>query len=105
MSFHFIPVNSTYRVQNNGKLYIDEIVRWHVIFLSIISDRGDHFTSHYWRYFQRSLGTQVKLNTSIQPHTDGQVVCTIQTLEEMVRACLIDFKGSWDDHFPLIEFS
>ena len=35
---------------------------------------------------------------------DGQTELTIQTLEDMMRDCVIDFKGSWDDHLPLIEF-
>ena len=36
---------------------------------------------------------------------DGQAERTIQTLEDILRACVIDFKGSWDDHLPLIEFA
>ena len=60
-SAHFIPVKSTYRAEDYARLYIDEIVRWHGIPLSIISDRGARFTSHFWRSFQKSLGTQVKL--------------------------------------------
>ena len=51
------------------------------------------------------LGTQVKLSTSFHPQIDGQAERTIQTLEDMLRVCVIDFRGSWDDHFPLIDFS
>ena len=47
----------------------------------------------------------MKLSTAFHPQTDGQAQRTIQTLEDMLRACMIDFRGSWDDHFPLIEFS
>ena len=104
-SAHFIPVKSTYRAEDYARLYIDEIVRWHGIPLSIISDRGAQFTSHFWRSFQKSLGTQVKLSTAFHPQTDGQAERTIQTLEDMLRACVIDFRGNWDDHLPLIEFS
>ena len=53
-SAHFIYVKSTYRAEDYGKLYIDEIMRWHRIPLSIISDRGAQFTSHFWRSFQRA---------------------------------------------------
>ena len=56
-SLHFIPVKSTYRVEDYVRLYIDEIVRMHVISLSIIYDRGSQFTSHFWGSFQKSLGT------------------------------------------------
>ena len=69
---HFIPMKSMYMAEYYAKLYSDEIVRWHGIHLSIISDGGAQFTSHFWRSFQKSLGTQVKLITPFQSHTDGQ---------------------------------
>ena len=47
----------------------------------------------------------MKLSTAFHPQTDGQAERTIQTLEDMLRACVIEFRGSWDDHLPLIEFS
>ena len=47
----------------------------------------------------------MKLTTAFHPQTDGKAERTIQTLEDMLRACVIDFKGSWEDHLPLIEFS
>ena len=47
----------------------------------------------------------MKLSTTFHPHMDGQAESTIQTLEYMLRDCVIDFKGNWDDHLPLIEFS
>ena len=71
-SSHFIPLTSTYRAEDNARLYIDKIVSWHGILLSIISDRGAQFTSHLWRYFHKSLGMQVKLSTTFNPQTDGQ---------------------------------
>ncbi len=91
--------------EDYAKLYINEIVRLHGVPLSIISDRGPQFTSHFWKSFQKGLGTQVNLSTTFHPQTDGQAERTIQTLEDMLRACVIDFKGSWDDHLPLIEFA
>ena len=47
----------------------------------------------------------MKLSTNFHPQTDGQAECTIHTLEDMLRTCVIDFKGNWDDHLPLIEFA
>src|SRR5687767_4051375 len=55
--------------------------------------------------FKKGLGTKVKLSTTFHPQTDGQAERTIQTLEDMLRACVIDFQGSWDEHLPLIEFA
>ena len=76
-------------------------MRIHGVPLSIILDRGTQFTSHFWKPFQNGLGTKVKLSITIHPQTDGLAERTIQTLENMFRACVIDFKGNWDDHLPL----
>ena len=64
-SAHVILVNSTNRVEDYAKLYIDEIVRLNVIPFSIISDRGSQFNLYLRRSFQKSLGLQVKLSTAL----------------------------------------
>ena len=92
-------------MEDYARIFIDEIVCHHVIMLSIISDRGVQLTSRFWRSFQRGSGTKVKFSTTFHPQTNGQAECTIETLEEMLRVCIIDFKGNWDKHFPLVEFA
>ncbi|GJY10725.1 putative reverse transcriptase domain-containing protein [Tanacetum coccineum] len=62
-------------------------------------------TSHFWQMVQKALGTRLDLSTAYHPQTDGQSERTIQTLEDMLRACVIDFGDSWDVHLPLAEFS
>nr|GEY41203.1 putative retroelement [Tanacetum cinerariifolium] len=57
------------------------------------------------RTVQKALGTSLDMSTAYHPQTDGQSECTIQTLEDMLRACVIDSGGSWDVHLPLAEFS
>ncbi|WMV24090.1 hypothetical protein MTR67_017475 [Solanum verrucosum] len=59
----------------------------------------------FWKYFSKELRTRVNLSTAFHPQTDGKVECTIQNMEEMLRACVIDFKDNWDDQLPLIEFA
>ena len=100
-----MAVKTTYSTEDYAKLYINEIVRLHGVPLSIISYRGPQFTSHLWKSFQKGLGTQVNLSTKFHPQTNGQAEHTIQTLEDMLRSWVIDFKGSWHDHLPLIEFA
>ena len=77
-------------------------MRFHEVSLSIISCRGPQFTFHFWKSFQKGLGTQVKLSKTFHPQKDGQEDRTIHTLENMLRACVIDFNGSRYDHLPLI---
>ncbi|GJT28843.1 putative reverse transcriptase domain-containing protein [Tanacetum coccineum] len=77
----------------------------HGVPVSIISDRDPRFASRFWRSLQKSLGTNLDMSTAYHPETDGQSERTIQTLEDMLRACMIDFSSDWDKHLPLAEFS
>lgn len=104
-SAHFLPIRETYPMERLARLYISEIVAKHGIPVSIISDRDGRFTSRFWQSLQSALGSRLDMSTAYHPQTDGQSERTIQTLEDMLRACAIDFGGSWDRHLPLIEFS
>ena len=66
-SSRFLAVKTTDSAEDYAKLYINEIVRLHGVPLSIISDRGPQFTSHFWKSFQKGLGTQVNLSTTFHP--------------------------------------
>ena len=101
----FLVIKPTDSTKDYAKLYINEIVRLHGVPLSIISDRGPQFTSQFWKSFHKGLGTQVNLSTTFPPQTDGQEEYTMQTLEDMLRECAINLKGSWGYHLHLIEFS
>ncbi|WMV24810.1 hypothetical protein MTR67_018195 [Solanum verrucosum] len=59
----------------------------------------------FWKSFQKGLGTKVNISTIFHPEIDGQAERTIQTLEDMLRACVIDFKGNWEDYMSLVEFA
>ncbi|GJY14972.1 putative reverse transcriptase domain-containing protein [Tanacetum coccineum] len=85
------------------RLYIKEIVSRHGVPISIISDRDCHFTSRFWQLLQNTLGTQLDMSTAYHPETDGQSERTIQTLKDILRACVIDFGKGWEKHLPLAE--
>ncbi|GJY77840.1 reverse transcriptase domain-containing protein, partial [Tanacetum coccineum] len=102
---HFLPIREDYSMEKLARLYTDEIVARHGVPVSIISDRDARFTSRLWQTFQKALGTRLDMSTAYHPQTDGQSERTIQTLKDMLRACVIDFSGSWDVHLPLTEFS
>lgn len=104
-SAHFLPIREDYTMDKLARLYIKEIVARHGVPISIISDRDSRFTSNFWQMLQKSLGTHLEMSTAYHPQTDGQTERTIQTLEDMLRACAIDFGGNWDTHLPLVEFS
>ncbi|GJS62106.1 reverse transcriptase domain-containing protein [Tanacetum coccineum] len=104
-SAHFIPIRATDSMETLTRLYIKEIVSRHGIPISIISDRDSHFTSRFWQSLQNALGTQQDMSTTYHPKTDGQSERTIQTLEDILRACVIDFGKGWDKHLTLVEFS
>ncbi|GKD59458.1 putative reverse transcriptase domain-containing protein [Tanacetum coccineum] len=85
--------------------YLKEVVSRHGVPVSIISDQDSKFTSHFWKSLNDALVTQLDMSTAYHPQTDGQSERTIQTLEYMLRACVMDFKKGWDKHLPLIVFS
>ncbi|GKB05693.1 putative reverse transcriptase domain-containing protein [Tanacetum coccineum] len=104
-SAYFIPTRATDSMETLTWLYIMEIVSRHGVSISIVSDHDSHFTSRFWQSMQSSLGTQLDMSTSYHLETDGQSKRTIQTLEDMLRACVIDFGKGWERHLPLVEFS
>ncbi|GKF52170.1 reverse transcriptase domain-containing protein [Tanacetum coccineum] len=89
-SAHFIPTRETDSMENLTRLYIKEIVSQHRVPISIISDLDNHFTSRFWQSLQSTLGTQLDMSTAYHPKIDGQSERTIQTLEDMLRARVID---------------
>ncbi|GAU50497.1 hypothetical protein TSUD_242400 [Trifolium subterraneum] len=92
-STHFLVVKSTYKASRYAELFLEEIVKLHGVPLSIVSDRDPTFTSHFWRAFRKAMGTRLRMSTSNHPQTDGQSERTIQTLEDMLRACVLEDVG------------
>ena len=104
-SAHFIPIRKTSDLGALARLYLKEIVRLHGAPRSIVSDRDSRFVSRFWTSLQEALGTKLSMSTAYHPQSDGQTERTIQTLEDMLRACVLDFGGSWEEHLHLVEFA
>ncbi|GJV13524.1 putative reverse transcriptase domain-containing protein [Tanacetum coccineum] len=98
------PEIPDYKIDRLARLYLNEIVARYGMPISIISDQDSRFTSRFWQTMQEALRTHLDMSTTYHPQTDGQSECTIQTLEDMIRAYVLDFGGSWDVHLPLVEF-
>ncbi|GJR25218.1 reverse transcriptase domain-containing protein [Tanacetum coccineum] len=93
-STHFMPMKETDSMEKLTRLYLKEVVSRHGVPVLIISDRDSRFTSHFWQSLQKALGTQLDMSIAYHLQIDGQSERTIQTLEDMLRACVIDFgKG------------
>ncbi|XP_052732478.1 uncharacterized protein LOC128196266 [Vigna angularis] len=104
-SAHFLAINLKMSMTNLAKLYIKEIVRLHGVPSSIVSDRDTRFTSRFWRSLQSELGSKLQMSSAYHPQTDGQSERTIQTLEDLLRTCVLDHMGVWDEVLPLVEFT
>nr|GEU58548.1 reverse transcriptase domain-containing protein [Tanacetum cinerariifolium] len=94
-----------YKIEQLARLYINDIVARHEVPVSIISDRNGRFTLMFCQTLQEALGIRLDMSTAYHPKMDGQSERTIQTLKDMLRACVIDFGCSWDTHLPLAKFS
>nr|GEY14380.1 reverse transcriptase domain-containing protein [Tanacetum cinerariifolium] len=104
-SAHFLPMREDDTLEKLMRQYLKEVVLRHGVSVSIISDHDGRFTSHFWKSLNRALGTRLDMSTTYHPETNGQSERTIQTLEDMLRACVLDFGKGWDKHLPLVEFS
>ncbi|GJS08059.1 putative reverse transcriptase domain-containing protein [Tanacetum coccineum] len=104
-SAHFLPMKKTDSMEKLTQLYLKEIICRHSVPVSIISDIDSRFALELWRSLQNVLGTDVNMSIAYHPQTDGQSKRIIQTLEDMLRACVVDFGSIWDRHLPLVKFS
>nr|GEX14937.1 hypothetical protein [Tanacetum cinerariifolium] len=100
-----LTLKETGPIDKLARLYLKEVVTRHGILVLIICDCDPRFTSNFWKSFQKAMGTRLDMSTAYHPQTDGQSERTIQTLEYMLRACVIDFGNGWERHLPLIKFS
>ena len=89
-SAHFLPMRINHSMQKLAEMYIEEIVKLHGIPSSIVSDRDPRFTSRFWKSLQDALGTKLRMSSAYHPQTDGQTEMIIQSLEDLLRACVLD---------------
>ena len=87
------------------QLYVKEIVRLYGIPLDIVSDRDQRFYAHFWQALQNAFGIKLNFSSSYHPETNGQIERVNQILEDMLKACVLEFQGKWKYDLPLMEFS
>jgi len=91
---HFLPINQKWSMDELAELYVQEVVRLHGVPESMVSDRDPRFTSQFWQSLQAALGTQLRMSSAYHPQTDGQFERTTQSLEDLLRSCVLDHMGN-----------
>jgi hypothetical protein len=104
-STHFIPIKVKDLMDKLARLYVQNIVYLHGVSSTIISDKDSHFTSRFWQSLQKEMGMELKFSTAFHPQIDSQFEWMNQIIGDMLRACVLEFKGSWVQYLPLIEFA
>jgi transposase InsO family protein len=102
---HFIPIKTTYSGPQLTELYMSRIVYLHGVPEKIVSDRGTQFTSKFWERLFETLDTQLRFSSAYPPQTNCQTERVNQILEDMLRACALQYERSWDKSIPYAEFS
>ena len=98
-------MKTTYTSAKLAKIYMTRIICLHGVPRTIVSDRGTQFTSKFWNQLHETLGTRLEFSIAFHLQTDGKTERVNQILEDMLRACALDYGSSWDDNFPYAEFS
>ncbi|XP_073153742.1 uncharacterized protein [Henckelia pumila] len=102
---HSLPVRNNFSMNQYAELYIREVVRLHGVPARIVSDKDPRFTLNFWKSLHHGLGKKLAFSTAFHPQADGQSERVIQILEDLLRACMINFGGNWESKLPLVEFT
>jgi transposase InsO family protein len=101
---HYISIKTTYSRLQLTELYMSRIVYLHGVPKKIVSDKGTQFTSRFWERLHETLDTQLCFSSAYHPQTDGQTEMVNQTLEDMLRACALQYGRSWDKSLSYAKF-
>jgi hypothetical protein len=102
---HFIPIKTIYSRPQLAELYMSRIVCLHGVLKKIVSNRGTQFTLKFWERLHEALDTQLRFSSAYHPQTDGQTERVNQIVEDMLRACALQYGRSWDKSLPYTKFS
>lgn len=100
-SAHFLSIHTNSFLEKLVELYITEIERLHGMTMSVVSNNDPRF----WKTLHVSFGVKLNFSTTFHPLTNSQLERVIQILNDMLRACIIDFENSWEWYFSLVEYS
>ncbi|CAA0831291.1 Unknown protein, partial [Striga hermonthica] len=101
---HFLPVSMKMSLDKLAAIYTHGFIRLHGVPVTIVSDRDPRFVSRFWHNLHEAMGTKLEFSSAYHPETDGQSERTIQTLEDMLRAFVVDRGAKWESLLPYAEF-
>jgi hypothetical protein len=101
---HFIPVNSTHKVDDIAEIYMCAFVKLHGVPKTIVSDRDSKFTSNFWKGLSNGFGTSLNFITTYHPETNGQTERVNHLIEDMLRMYVMHKPSKWEDYLDLAEF-
>jgi hypothetical protein len=101
---HFIPIKTTYFGLQLAELYMSRIVCLHGVPKKIVFNRGTQFTLRFWETLHETLDTQLRFSSAYHPQTNCQTGRVNQILEDMLRACALQYGRSWDKSLPYAKF-
>jgi hypothetical protein len=104
-SAHFIPISTKYQVEKYAEIYIAHVLCLHRVLKTVISDQGSQFVTRFWEQLHTSLGTHLIHSLAYHTQIDGQTEQVNQILEDMLRACVMEYQESWDKILPWVELS
>jgi hypothetical protein len=102
---HFLPIKTSYPVITYAQIYIARILSLHGVPKTIVLECGPQFVSKFWEELHKSLGTKLLQSSAYHPQTSGQTKRVNQKLEDMLRACILEFPQKRYECLPLEEFS
>jgi hypothetical protein len=95
-STHFIPVHTKYQVQKYDEIFIARMLCLQRVSKKIVFDWGWQFVARFWEQLYASLGTHLIHSLAYHPQTDGQIEKVNKILEDMFRACVMEYPDSWN---------
>ena len=100
-----MTIHNTFSLDRLARFYIDKIVKLYGVLVTIVSDWDFRFTSRFWPRLQKALSTTLHFNTAFHSQIDSQSERTIQILEDMLWAYVLEFQGRWILHLALVKFA
>ena len=99
-SAHFLALQMTFTLEESCRLYIWEIVQLHGDSIFIVLDQDPRFMAYFWESFQQAMGTRLMMSTTFHPQINDQTERTIQTLEDILWACVWILRVAGKSIYP-----